>query len=94
MLLIFITFSNAVDDEMVEIIKANTNGYTKFLNVQGEGTKEPHLGTHIWPDINNCIMASIENNKKDKIAKEIKKLKQVFPTVGINIFVTQLKEMI
>ena len=94
MLLLFIVYSNAVDDEIVEITKANSNGYTKFVNVQGEGSKEPHLGTHIWPDINNCIMAAIENKKKDRIATEVKKLKEKFPSVGINIFVSPLKEMI
>jgi hypothetical protein len=94
MLLVFITYSNAVDDEMVEIIKENSSGYTKFTNVYGEGNKDPHLGTHIWPDINNCIMAAIENSKKTIIAEDIKELKAKFPSVGINIFVTQLKEMI
>jgi nitrogen regulatory protein PII len=94
MLLLFIVYSNAVDDEMVEILKASSAGYTKFTDVQGEGSKEPHLGTHIWPDINNCIMAAIENKNKDKIVKAVNELKEKFPSVGISIFVTQLKEMI
>ncbi len=94
MLLLFIVYSNAVDDEMVEIIKASSSGYTKFNSVQGEGSKEPHLGTHIWPDINNCIMAAIDNTNKDEIVKGINELKKKFPSVGISIFVTQLKEMI
>jgi hypothetical protein len=94
MLLLFITYSNAVDDEMVEIIKEHSRGYSKFVNIQGEGNKDPHLGTHIWPDINNCIMTAVENNKKNEIAADIKSLKEKFPSVGVNIFVTQLKEMI
>ncbi len=94
MLLLFITYSNAVDDEMVEILKEHSNGYTKFTNVQGEGNKDPHLGTHIWPDVNNCIMAGIENSKKNNIANDVKELKAKFPSIGISIFVTQLKEMI
>lgn len=94
MLLLFIVYSNAVDDEMVEIIKENSSGYSKFTDVQGEGNKEPHLGTHIWPDINNCIMAAVQNNKKSNIEKAVKDLKKKFPSIGINIFVNQLKEMI
>ena len=94
MLLLFVVYSNAVDDEMIEMMKEYSNGYTKFENVQGEGNKEPHLGTHVWPDINNCIMAAIENNKKSSIEKAVKDLKKKFPSVGISIFVNQLKEMI
>ena len=94
MLLLFIVYSNAVDDEMVEMINENSTGYTKFVNVQGEGNKEPHLGTHIWPDINNCIMAAVENDKKSNIEKAVKELKKKFPSIGISIFINQLKEMI
>ena len=94
MILLFIVYSNAVDDEIVEIVKANSNGYTKFRDVQGEGAKEPHLGTHIWPDINNCIMTAIDPKKKNDIINEVNKLKKKFPTVGISVFINQLKEMI
>ena len=94
MFMIFITYSNAVDDEMVEIIKNYSDGYTKFCGVQGEGSGEPSLGTHIWPGVNNCIMAAVEKKEKPKIAQEIFDLKEKFPGVGIHIFVTALKEMI
>lgn len=94
MILMFVVYSNAVDEEVVEIIKTHTGGYTKFSGVQGEGNREPHLGTHIWPAINNCIMTAVDNKKKNVIAAEIKKLKEKFPDIGINIFITGLKEMI
>ncbi|MBN2041592.1 MAG: hypothetical protein JW864_16260 [Spirochaetes bacterium] len=94
MLLLFIVYSNAVDDEMVELLRKYSSGYTKFTDVQGEGNKDPHLGTHIWPDINNCIITAVDNKKKDAIEKAVKELKEKFPSVGISIFVNQLKEMI
>ena len=94
MLLTFIVYSNSIDEEIVELAKANSSGYTKFTGVQGEGAKEPHLGTHVWPDINNCMMLVIEPGQKEKIAEGASKLKKQFPAVGINIFTTQLKEMI
>ena len=94
MLLMFIIYSNAVDDEIVEIIKKNSEGYTKFSGVQGEGHGEPHLGTHIWPSINNCIMTAIDNTKEEKIVNATKTLKEKFPGIGIQIFITNLAKAI
>ncbi|MDH7552083.1 MAG: hypothetical protein QHH74_00350 [Spirochaetota bacterium] len=95
MVMLFIVYSNAVDDEVVEIVKKYASGYTKFVDVQGEGNKEPQLGTHVWPGLNNCMMIALEDNKsKDKIAQELQKLKVKFKGVGISVFVMQLKEMV
>lgn len=95
MVMLFIVYSNAVDDEVVEIAKKYASGYTKFTDVQGEGGKEPQLGTHIWPGLNNCMMIALEDNKaKDKIAQELNKIKVKFKGVGISVFVMQLKEML
>ncbi len=95
MVLLFIVYNNAVDDEVVEIAKQYATGYTKFVGVQGEGNKEPQLGTHVWPGLNNCMMIAIEDNKvKDKIAGELNKIKVKFKGVGISMFVLQLKEML
>ena len=93
MLLMFIVYSNAVDEEMVEIVTRFAGGYSKFTGVQGEGGREPQLGTHVWPGINNCIMVAVEKDKKKYIYSHVETLKQQFPGVGISIFVTALKEI-
>ena len=93
MILMFIVYSNAVDEEITEIIKINAEGYTKFIGVQGEGRREPHLGTHIWPSINNCIMVAIDNKKEKDIAKAVNELKEKFEGIGISIFSTDLKRI-
>lgn len=95
MLMLFIVYSNAVDDEVVEIVKKYAKGYTKFTDVQGEGNKEPQLGTHVWPGINNCMMVAVDNTKvKDAIAEEVQSLKVKFKGIGISIFVLTLKEVL
>ncbi len=95
MLMLFIVYSDAVDDEVVEIVKKYATGYTKFQDVQGEGNKEPQLGTHIWPGLNNCMMIALEDKKaKDVIAEELNTLKIKFKGIGISMFVLQLKEML
>ena len=93
MLLLFIVYSNAVDEEMVEIMQRFAGGYTKFTGVQGEGGREPQLGSHVWPGVNNCMMVAVEKGKKKYIAAHIETLRAQFPGVGITLFVTSLKEM-
>ncbi len=93
MVLLFIVYNNAVDEEMVEIVKELAGGYTKFIGVQGEGSHEPQLGTHIWPGINNCLMVAVERTGMKKIVDSIDWLCEKFPDVGVRIFSTQLKQI-
>ena len=39
MLMLFIVYHNAVDEEVVEITTKYAKGYTKFVGVLGEGNK-------------------------------------------------------
>jgi hypothetical protein len=94
MFLLFIVYSNAIDEEMVELMQENAPGYTKFNGVQGEGSKEPHLGNHIWPSINNCIMSAVDKDQKTVIAEAVKDLKEKFPDIGASLFAVPLKEIV
>jgi len=91
--LMFIVYSNAVDDEMVEIARRIGCGYTRFSGVHGEGEGEPHLGTHIWPGVNNCIMIAADRKQETALAEEIRTLRQRFPGAGLRVFILPLKDM-
>ncbi|MBN2159581.1 MAG: hypothetical protein JW807_09310 [Spirochaetes bacterium] len=91
--LLFIVYSNAVDEEITEIVKKHAGGYTKFSGVFGEGNREPHLGSHIWPSMNNCMMVATNARQKCDLADEVLYLKEKFPGVGISVFITKLDEL-
>ncbi|MBN1534379.1 MAG: hypothetical protein JXA20_17025 [Spirochaetes bacterium] len=91
--LMFIVYSNAVDDEMAEIARRYAAGYTKFTGVHGEGCGEPHLGSHIWPGVNNCMMVAAEKEQEAEIAREVRELKEKFSDIGIRVFTVPLKKM-
>ena len=93
MLLLYIVYSNAVDEEITEIVTRHAGGYTRFAGVFGEGNREPHLGTHVWPSMNNCMMVAVEAPRKEGMTEEIFRLKDKFSGVGISVFVTRLEEM-
>lgn len=91
--LMFIVYSNAVDDEMIETMRRAADGYTRFLGVHGEGRGEPHLGSHVWPGVNNCIMTVVDKNQEKSLVEEMRDLKRRFPEVGIHAFTVPLKTM-
>jgi hypothetical protein len=93
MVLLFIVYSNAVDEEMVEIVIRHADGYTKFLGVQGEGQGEPQLGTHIWPGINNCMMVAVNKENEKRIVNAVDTLRVKFPGMGVKIFSTKLSRV-
>lgn len=93
MLMLFIIYSNAVDEEMVELVKNHSDGYTKFRGVQGEGHGEPHLGSHVWPSINNCMMVVIDNKNEKALVSDLHELENKFSGIGIKVFTTTMKKI-
>lgn len=90
MKLVFIIYSNPVDEEIIEILREEGAGYSKFVNVQGEGDREPQLGSHIWPGINNCIISAMDETMEKKMSKRIISLKERYQGIGITVFSTGL----
>ena len=93
MKMIFIIYTNAVDEEMVEVVKKYAGGYTKFNGVQGEGNGEPHLGSHVWPGMNNCIMTVIDPKHEKTLVKEINALEEMFSGISIRMFVMPVQSI-
>ncbi len=93
MTLMFIVYSNAVDDEVLEIARRHIDGYTRFSGVHGEGSGEPHLGSHVWPGVNNCVMAAVNKKQEASIGEEVRALRERFSGVGIRVFTVPLREM-
>lgn len=91
MKLVFIIYSNPVDEEIIEILREEGVGYSKFVNVQGEGNREPQLGTHIWPGVNNCIISAMDEDMRKRLGGRIMFLKERYQGIGITIFSTELE---
>ena len=94
MIIMFVVYSKAVDEEITRIVKKYAGGYTRFVDVQGEGDGDPQLGTHVWPGRNNCLMISMENKNEKKFIQEAGELKEQFPGTGIHIMTAALKSVV
>lgn len=87
------SIAEEVNDTLAEL---NIRGYTKFLNVHGQGTNngEPHLGTHIWPSQNNVLLTVIEDNLVDPLLDRIKEIEKETEEQGLHAFVWNIEKMI
>jgi len=97
MKLVILVLNQALEDEIMDIFeKLNIRGYTKVNNVQGQGSDkgEPHLGTHVWPEINIMILTVIPDEKVEKLLNEVRILDRRFEDEGLRAFVLNVEEFV
>jgi len=87
---VMIIFNQALTEKVEYMLdKLNIRGYTLWENVQGRGssTGVPHLGTHVWPEINKSLLTVVDDEKVDKLLEAVKKIDLINEEVGIRAFV-------
>lgn len=94
---VFISYNQAFTERVDFMLdRLEIRGYTQWIDVKGRGSVDgdPHLGTHTWPEINNAIMAIVEEEKVEILLEKIKKLNQVNTEVGIRAFVWNIEQTV
>jgi nitrogen regulatory protein PII len=96
MKLVMIMYNEAINDEVESLLEQNSvDGFTKWTKVYGKGrTSGPHLGTHIWPKVNNVLAVLTEERATDKILQDIRELRKRFAKEGVKAFTWQIDEVI
>ncbi|MCQ2297297.1 MAG: hypothetical protein MJZ51_01610 [Bacteroidales bacterium] len=74
----------------------NIRGFTFWENVQGRGSVDgdPHRGTHAWPEMNNAVLAVVEDGQVEEIMKSVRKLDLRNKEVGVKAFVWNIEQMV
>ncbi len=95
MKLVFITYNEAIDDEVMDVLKvASVEDYTHWTKVLGKGrTSGPHFATHIWPKANNVLMTAVEDEQAQKVLEGVRTLRQTLGHEGVKAFVVPLEAM-
>ncbi len=95
MKMIFITYYEAVDDEVMDILsRAGADTYTKWTKVLGKGQGSgPHLATHVWPKANNVIAVCVENDLAAELTADIRALREKMRHEGVKAFVMPVEEV-
>jgi len=97
MKLILLVLNQAIEDEVLKIFEdLGIRGYTKISDVYGQGSNkgEPHLGTHVWPEINTLIFTVVLDEKVENLIKAIENLNSRFEEEGLHAFVLNVEKMI
>ena len=87
---IFISYNQAYNEEIVEVLEANgQRGYTAWQDIQGRGSETgiPHLGNHAWPEMNHAILTVVEDDKVDGILTDLKEKDKLYEKLGLRAFV-------
>jgi nitrogen regulatory protein PII len=89
---------NQASTERVEYLldTLQVRGFTFWENVQGRGHQngEPHRGTHTWPEMNNAVMAVVDDEKVNDVLLAVRKLDKRNEEVGIRAFVWNIEQMV
>lgn len=92
---IFITFDISHKDAIVNMLEHNNcRGFSFFEQMQGRGSKtgDPHYGSHAWPSMCGSIITVVDDNKVDRILKEIKAIDEETPQLGLRAFVWNIEK--
>lgn len=93
--MVLIIHDRAIDEEVGDLLSAlDLQYYTKWKDVVGVGEKDPHLGDHVWPGLNNVTMVVVEEGKEERLMKSVKALQAAFPSVGLRAFVVPVLDAV
>ncbi len=94
---IMIVFNQASTERVEYLLDTlQVRGFTFWENVQGRGHQngEPHRGTHTWPEMNNAVMAVVDDEKVNDVLLGVRKLDKRNEEVGIRAFVWNIEQMV
>ncbi|MDD5680306.1 MAG: hypothetical protein PHI59_03585 [Candidatus Omnitrophica bacterium] len=89
MKMVIITYNEAIDMEMMEILgQCGIEGYTKITNTYGKGKSSgTHLGDDIWPGKNNILYIACQDEEAKQLISGIKSLRKTLGHEGVKAFV-------
>ncbi len=94
--MVWIAYNQAIGDEVDECLKrCEIASYTKIPLAYGIGKASgPHMGSHVWPGSNSLLLVVCEEEHKDHILEEVRKLRKTLHKEGIKAFVVPVEEVI
>jgi len=96
MKLVLIAYNEALDEEVEEILGQNAvEGFTKWTKAYGKGRSSgPHLGTHVWPKVNNVLAVVTEDKKAEKLLNGVRELRTRLSREGVKAFVLNVEQQL
>ncbi|MFA5005183.1 MAG: PG0541 family transporter-associated protein [Candidatus Omnitrophota bacterium] len=93
--MVMISYNEAVDTEVMEVLSAcAVKNYTKVVGTFGKGSASgTHLGTDVWPGLNNILYVACEELEAKKILTCVRQLRKKIGAEGVKAFLMPLEEL-
>jgi hypothetical protein len=92
---VYLFYDRAIDEEVMEVLTSCCiEHFTRWHDVSGVGSTGPHLGDHIWPAMNNVMMAVVPEGRRREILERVRRLQEDFPFTGLRAVVLPVLDMI
>ncbi|NOY23640.1 MAG: hypothetical protein GXO70_09065 [Acidobacteria bacterium] len=93
--MLILVYSSILDNAVREVLdEMNVCGFTELENVKGKGPRTGfHLGTSVYPDLNNMLFIIEDAEKIAVLADELKKMEKEFPDEGLKLFTVPIEEL-
>ncbi len=92
---LFITYSRAYNEEILELLDSfGQRGFTRWTDIGGRGSSDglPHMGSHAWPDMNHAVISVVDDGRVDDILKALRALDTRSPELGLRAFVWNVEK--
>jgi len=95
MMMVMITYNEAVDEEVMAVLNSCAmKNYTKLTRAFGKGIASgTHLGDDIWPGLNNILYIACPEKEAAQILTCIKELRKTIGHEGVKAFSWKLEEI-
>lgn len=95
MKMVMISYDEAIDDEVMEILdKSSAKYYSKISQTLGSGKHSGiHLGNDVWPGKNNMLFIACQEDVADRIISRLWELHNSVSHLGVKAFKWDLDEV-
>ena len=94
---ILIIFNQSISGGVMDILnELGIRGFTRWSDVQGQGSEsgEPHLGTHVWPNLNGVILTVTDEQKVKPLFEKIDEANKTNEAEGIRAFTWSVEKFL
>ena len=92
---VFVIYDRAIDEEVLAALQeCGVGSYTRWHNASGVGSTGPHQGDHVWPALNNVLMAVADSQDQARILERLRALREDFPFTGLRALAVPVLDMI
>lgn len=93
--MLIVVYNDILGNAVRELLdEMDVSGFTELDDVKGKGHQTGyHLGTPVYPDLNNMLFIIEDDEKLNELIKRLKSMNEEFPEEGLKVFTVPVEEV-